>query len=69
MNSEVVEEVVPFFELLLAPLEFADEQLRPPVSLRVEKLMVYIIFGSWNVDTRVKEGEIYLRAHLGFYLR
>lgn len=43
MNSEMVEKVVPFLELLFAVLELADEKLRPPISVWVEELIIYII--------------------------
>ena len=45
MNSEMVEKVVPFLELLFAVLELADEKLRPSISVRVEELIIYIILG------------------------
>ena len=43
MNSEMVEKVVPFLELLFAVFELADEKLRPPISVWVEELIIYII--------------------------
>jgi hypothetical protein len=48
MNSEVIEEVVPFLELLKAAALITYEELRPSGGLRVVVLDIVKILYGWN---------------------
>ena len=48
VNSQMVEEIVPFAELLLAAVDVADEHLGPTTCLRAEVLHKPKLAGFWH---------------------
>jgi len=54
MNSQMIEQIMPFLKLFTAVRMITHKKLGPPIGLRVVKLEVSIILQFWYVDTGFK---------------
>ena len=69
VNSEMIEQIMPFLEKFSTIIKVARKKLGPPIGFQIEVLVVSVVCGAWDMHIFMEKLATNFVSFQYFYLR